>query len=279
MNYRAGVTKRVNMKTDTTFCPGDLCLTSSQGGDISAKRIALLEAIGIFGSIAAAARHLDMSYRSAWDAVAEMNNMWDSPLVIKSPGGSQGGSAHLTFQGQELISSFKLIEQEYRRFSKGLTRNLSNLSQFQLSMRRLSMRTSARNQFQGKVEMISIGEINAEVTLAISDQVTLTASITRKSIESLGLSLGSEAYAVIKASSIILIPDDDKIVTSAPNRLCGVVRELRYGAVSSEAIIELEGGKTLAVIFTKESARLPEFQSGSHVCALIKASHIILGVN
>jgi molybdate transport system regulatory protein len=267
------------MKTETTFISSSLYLTNSQGGDVSAKRISLLEAIDALGSIAAAAKQLGMSYRSAWDAVAEMNNMWNSPLVEKSPGGTHGGGTRLTSQGRELIAGFKLMQQEYHRFTQGLTRNLSNFNQFQQSMRRLSMRTSARNQFQGKVEVIGVGEINSEITLAISDQVKLTASITSESVESLGLSLGSEAYALIKASFIILIPDDEKIVTSARNRLCGIVRELRHGSISSEAIIELEGGKTLAAVITQESAKLPEFQPGSLVCALIKASHIILGVN
>jgi molybdate transport system regulatory protein len=267
------------MKTEATFISSNLCLTSSQGGDISAKRIALLEAIGALGSISAAAKQLGVSYRSAWDAVDEMNNMWDAPLVEKTPGGSHGGGTLLTTQGQELITGFKLMQQEYHRFTEGLTRNLGDFYQLQQSMRRLSMRTSARNQFQGRVDAISMGEINAEITLAINEQVRLNASITRESVESLGLTPGSEAYALIKASFIILVPAGEKLVTSARNRLCGIVRELRHGAISSEAIIELDGGKTLAAVITKESAQAPEFQCGRQVCALIKSSHIILGVN
>ena len=51
----------------------------------------MLEAIGSQGSISAAAKQQGISYRSAWDAVNEMNNLWDSPLVEKSPGGAHGG--------------------------------------------------------------------------------------------------------------------------------------------------------------------------------------------
>jgi molybdate transport system regulatory protein len=267
------------MKTESTFLTSSLSLTSSQGGDISAKRISLLEAIDALGSISAAAKQLGMSYRSAWDAVAEMNNMWDVPLVEKSPGGAHGGGTRLTAQGRELITGFKLLQQEHRRFTEGLARNLSNFTYFQQSMKRLSMRTSARNQFQGKVEKISDGPINSEITLAINDRDRLTAIVTSESVDSLDLSLGSEAYALIKSSFIILIPANQKMITSARNCLCGIVRELRHGSISSEAIIELEGGKTLTAVITEESAQAPEFQQGSPVCALIKASHIILGVN
>lgn len=267
------------MKHETSFSSANLCLTSVQGGDVSGKRITLLETIDSLGSISAAAKQLGMSYRSAWDAVAEMNNMWDAPLVMKSPGGSHGGGTRLTEQGRELIAGFKLMQQEYQRFTDGLIQRLGDVARLQQGMRRLSMRTSARNQFQGKVELINTGEINSEITLAINEHLRLIASITRESVDSLGLAVAGEAYALIKASFIILVPDDKNIVSSARNRLCGVMRELRHGEVSSEAIIELQGGKTLAAIITKESAELPEFQPGAPVCALIKASHVIVGVN
>lgn len=267
------------MKAKTTRVTGDLHLSGAEGGDVSAKRIALLEAIDALGSIAAAAKELGISYRSAWDAVAEMDNLWESPLVEKYPGGSRGGGTRLTPAGRELIAGFKLLQQEYRRFMEGLGRDLPDFVRFQQRLRRLSMRTSARNQFRGRVTMISTGPINGEVTLALSERDRLTAVVTRESVEHLGLSLGSEAYALVKASFIILAPADDRFVTSARNRLCGTLRELRHGAVSSEAIIELEGGKTLSAIITKESAEALELEPGSPVCALIKASHVILGVN
>jgi molybdate transport system regulatory protein len=267
------------MKADSTFVAGDLRLTSSQGGDVSAKRIALLEAIDGQGSIAAAAKQLGMSYRSAWDAVAEMNNMWDAPLVEKSPGGAHGGGTHLTPQGRELITGFRQMQAEYARFTEGLNRNLADINRLQQGMRRLSMRTSARNQFQGRVTAVNAGPVNAEIILAINERDSITAVVTSESVEQLGLEPGSEAYALIKASFIILVPGGETAVTSARNRLCGTVREIRHGSVNSEAIIELEGGKTLSAVITEESARAPEFQEGSPVCALIKASHVILGVN
>jgi molybdate transport system regulatory protein len=267
------------MTAEPTFMTNGLRLISSQGGDVSAKRIALLAEIDAQGSISAAAKRLGMSYRSAWDAVAEMNNMWNASLVEKTPGGAYGGGTRLTAEGKELIAGFTMLQQEYQRFTEGLSRHLADFGRLQQSMRRLAMRTSARNQFQGTVTSITPGPINSEVSLAINERDCLTAVVTSESVDSLGLSLGSEAYALIKTSFIILVPADEMLVTSARNRLCGIVRELRHGSVSSEAIIELEGGKTLAAVITEESATAPDFQAGSKVCALIKASHVILGVN
>jgi molybdate transport system regulatory protein len=263
----------------STFVTGELRLSSSQGGNITAKRIELLEAVDSQGSISAAARQLGISYRSAWDSVDEMNNLWEAPLVAKQPGGVHGGGTRLTPEGRKLIDGFKLLLEAYHRFTEGVSHNLDDFERFQQSIRRLSMRTSARNQFQGRVELISSGPVNTEITLAINERDRLSVVITSESVEQLGISLGSEAYALIKASFILLAPDNDHCLTSARNRLCGTLRELRHGSVSSEAIIELEGGKTLTAIVTEESAKAMALEPGSPVCALFKASHVILGVN
>lgn len=267
------------MTDQSRFLTGQLHMSGAGGGDISGRRIELLEAIQQTGSISAAARRLSMSYRSAWDAIDEMNNMWDVPLVTKSAGGSQGGGTRLTEHGLEVIDSFKLMQQEYRRFLDSMSRNLGDLDRLQQVIRRFSMRSSARNQFQGRVDTINPGPINSEVSIAINEREHLTAVITTESVEQLGLTLGREVYALIKASFIILVPANERCVTSARNRLCGTVRELRHGTVSCEAIVELDGGKTLAVIITEDSANAEAFQPGKPVCALIKASHVILGVN
>lgn len=141
------------------------------------------------------------------------------------------------------------------------------------------MRTSARNQFQGRVDAIKAGPVNSLVTLAISERDRLIASVTSESVESLGLAPGSKAYAVVKASFVVLMPEDEAVKISACNRLCGTVSGLRHGTVSSEASIALTGGKTLTAVLTEPSAQLPEFEVGRRVCALISASHVILGVN
>jgi molybdate transport system regulatory protein len=267
------------MNGPSTQITGDIRLRADSKGDITAKHIELLEAIDALGTISAAARHQGVSYRSAWDAVDRMNNLWESALVTKQPGGSRGGGTQLTDEGRRLIDSFKRLQEEYRRFTESLNHSLFDITRFQQINRRFTLRTSVRNQFQGRVDMISIGPVNAEVSLRINEQDRLTAIITSESVEQLGLSLDSEAYALIKASFIILTPADDSLITSARNRLCGTLRELRHGPVNSEAIIELEGGKTLSAIITEESARAMALEQGSRVCALVKSSHVILGVN
>ncbi len=254
-------------------------MAGQDGTDLTAERVALLEAIAEHGSITAAAKALGISYRSAWDAVNTINNLSDPPLLERRPGGPRGGETLLTRQGQNLIDAFRRMEAEYRRMLAAMSRDISDLDQLQQLMRRLSMRTSARNQLRGTVINTKVGPVNAEVTLAINRDSRLTATVTRESLEEMGLEEGRDAYALFKASSVILIPPNDGLRTSARNRLCGIISHIQRGPVNSEVIIELEGNKHIAAIITSESEEQLGLGKGKALCALIKASHVILGVD
>jgi molybdate transport system regulatory protein len=73
-------------------------------------KIALLEAIGNTGSITAAAKSLDMSYRRAWLLLDELNRSLEHPAVDSAKGGLQGGGSSLTEAGQQLITLYRRIE-------------------------------------------------------------------------------------------------------------------------------------------------------------------------
>jgi molybdate transport system regulatory protein len=68
-------------------------------------------------------------------------------------------------------------------------------------------RTTARNALSGKVVRREDGAVNSEIVLEIEPGKTITATITRESAESLGLTVGSPASALIKASHVILAVD------------------------------------------------------------------------
>ncbi len=140
------------------------------------------------------------------------------------------------------------------------------------------MKTSARNQFLGTVKSIKLGAVNAEVVLDIGGGQTLAAIITNESVHHLGLRVGSEAYALVKAPWVIVTTSGD-FKTSARNELHGTVVRCQEGAVNGEVIIELAGGKSVAAIITNDSIKSLGLKEGVKATALIKASHIILAVN
>lgn len=63
---------------------------------------------------------------------------------------------------------------------------------------------SARNVLKGKVKKITMGAVNAEVTLEIATGIEIVAMITKSSAERLALKEGKPAYAIIKASSVMV---------------------------------------------------------------------------
>ena len=69
------------------------------------------------------------------------------------------------------------------------------------------MRTSARNQFEGEVVELKHGAVNDEVTLRTQDGLEIVAVITHGSATSLGLAAGKKAFALVKASSVIVMVD------------------------------------------------------------------------
>jgi molybdopterin-binding protein len=66
------------------------------------------------------------------------------------------------------------------------------------------MRISARNQLKGKIKSITPGMVNTEVVIELPGSTEVVSIITKNSADTLGLAVGKEVYAVIKASSVML---------------------------------------------------------------------------
>ncbi|MDF3837464.1 winged helix-turn-helix domain-containing protein [Cupriavidus basilensis] len=77
---------------------------------IGPGKVALLEAIRECGSISAAAKRLEMSYKRAWDLLNEINRSLQQPAVDSEHGGAQGGGTVLTPVGEEVIRLYRSAE-------------------------------------------------------------------------------------------------------------------------------------------------------------------------
>lgn len=140
------------------------------------------------------------------------------------------------------------------------------------------MKASARNQFAGTVSEVRIGAVNAEVYVALKNGETLVAAITKESAESLGIKVGSNVIALIKASQIIIVTDFGGYRLSARNQLQGTVIEVKPGAVNAEVDIELKGGERVVFTVTSDSVETLELAVGQPVTAVFKAGAVILAV-
>lgn len=140
------------------------------------------------------------------------------------------------------------------------------------------MKVSARNVFKGQVSQVQEGSVNAEVVLTLPGGETLVAVVTLASLKSLGIAVGKEAVALVKAPWVMLMTESSDIRLSARNCLQGKVLSVTDGAVNAEVVIELAGGSKVYSIVTRDAVNELGLAAGVSATAVIKASHIILGV-
>ena len=259
---------------------GSLWLASGgkDGAAAGHGRIALLRAIDAHGSISAAAREMGMSYKAAWDAIDAINNLAGTPLVVRETGGKGGGGTRLTPQGKRFIESFALIDTAHQRFLHDVTVALADGGDTLKLLRRLAMKTSARNQFYGKVAALRRGAVNDEVELELPGGDRIVAIITHESTAELGLAVGSDAVAMVKASWVLLAAGDSTLKLSARNQLRGMVQKIVSGAVNAEVTVELPGGTVVTAIVTNSSVDSLGLAVGKPAAVLFKASSVIIGV-
>jgi molybdate transport system regulatory protein len=246
-----------------------------------ASRIALLAAIGATGSITSAAKAVGMSYKGAWDAIDTMNNLAGEPLVVRLTGGKGGGGTTLTPRAVKLIDTFRAVEREHRRFLERAGAAIEGFETDWDLIGRIGVKTSARNQFYGTVSSIARGTVNDEVTLTLRGGHTIVTVLTHESTETLGLAEGVAAFALIKASAVVLFVGDESdapLRLSARNQLRGTVLSVKCGAVNAEVSLGLEGGAVMTAVVTNESASTLGLVEGASAVAVFKASSVILGV-
>ncbi len=141
------------------------------------------------------------------------------------------------------------------------------------------MNVSARNVFKGKISALVDGAVNAEVEVTLPGGDKIVAIVTEGSVKSLGLAVGKEAVAYVKAPWVMLLVGPQAAKFSARNQLTGKVSVLHKGAVNTEVGITLPGGTVVFSVVTNEAVMELGLKEGIEASALIKASHVILGVS
>ncbi len=140
------------------------------------------------------------------------------------------------------------------------------------------MNISARNVFKGTISALTNGAVNAEVQLSLPGGDKIVAIVTEGSVNSLGLAIGKEAVAYVKAPWVILLTGPANVKFSARNQLAGTVSKIQKGAVNTEVSLALPGGTTVFAVVTNEAVMEMGLKEGSAASALIKASHVVLGI-
>lgn len=258
---------------------GHLTLETPLGAVLSEGRIRLLEAIDKFGSLNSAARHVPLSYKAAWDALDSMNRLAPEPLVQRAAGGVGGGGTRLTDYGHQVVSLYRAMESSQQDILDRLkhTPPDADTPALRTLIKRLTMRSSARNQWKTQVAgLVDHGGL-VDVVLKIgedprtSDQIIAT--VTPESAQSMALSMGSEVFALVKAPTISVTRSDPG---SSPgvNVLQGVVTALRAGEHSTGVELGLRSGQTLHAVI--DNALAHALGVGEPAWAVFPGDHVVL---
>jgi len=241
---------------------GRLAFEGAAGVLLGDKRIRLLEAIALHGSLNRAARAVPLSYKAAWDALDEMNNLAEAPLVVRIIGGAGGGGTRLTEHGLRLVALYRAMESSQqdlldrvsspRALAAAVAASNDDAGELRTLLRRMSMRTSARNQLAGTVLGVRTAGGLSQVRLRLEGDEELVAAITPESAETMALRPGSAAYALVKAPWV-------RITASAPRRSTlrnayeGTIAQVQTGAARTQIVLTTAGGRSIAASMAKAS--------------------------
>ena len=236
------------------------------------QRIALLGHIAEQGSITRAAKSAGLSYKAAWDAIDELNNLAQKPLVERSVGGKGGGGAKLTLEGERVLRLYQRLQV----LQAEVLGSDEAASDFNL-LGRLMLRTSARNQLHGQVIAIESHGRNDLIRLQLAGGLTLDAQITHDSTQRLELETGVEVVALIKAGWLELLAPQ---ATATPGHNCmsGTVEAiLAADDGPCEVRIALPNGPVLCALAPPDTLKGLGIGEGQTLQVQFAPSNVLLG--
>lgn len=211
-----------------------------------------------------AASQAGISRKDVLDALDSLNNLAGVALSQR-----EADRLTLTAQGREWLARYRTQEARIQEL-------LSSLPVESKEFLAMFFNISTRNQLKGEVQAISDGAVNSEVTLRLGEH-EITAIITRASVERLGLAAGKTAYALMKASDVMIASREVAAGISARNCLAGTVARIENGAVNDEITLDIGNGQSVVAIITHASVERLGLAVGKPACALIKASSVMIG--
>ncbi|MDD3529150.1 MAG: TOBE domain-containing protein [Gallionellaceae bacterium] len=245
------------------------------GAPAAGRRIGpgLLEELAEFGSLCMAAHRLGLEEGLAWHYLVAANNLADRPLLRPL-----AADAEPTGDARRLLARPATLTDAFERFldtpDGGAFHRFQQRHQF---LSRLAARTSARNQFYCRVASVRRERVNAVVMLDLGGGDRLTAHITARSAEALGLVAGRGCHALVDPGWVEACagaPAQD-----SPNLLSGRVARVQDDPVDAEVAIELAGGRILLATLSHAEIAAKGLAIGRPAHALIQSSQIILAVD
>jgi molybdate transport system regulatory protein len=239
-------------------------------GRLDGRFFDLLAALSLTGSLHKAAKAAGYSYKGA--------SLVHAPLVDKASGGFGGGGTRLTAQGEALLAAWRELQSRHTAFLHEQAAWLATQPALDALLKRMSMKTTARNQFLGRIAAVNPGPATTTVRIALDGGQEITASLTTEAAQELKVKPGQEALALVKSSEVVLVTDFGGYRLSARNQLAGTVSRVERGAVSSLVGATLPGGTVVTASVTNDAVDGLGLAVGQAATAVFKAYAVMLAV-
>jgi molybdate transport system regulatory protein len=135
------------------------------------------------------------------------------------------------------------------------------------------VRLSIRNQFEGTVVAVALGEVMSTVKIRLAGGEEITAAITVEAVRDLGLAEGSAALVLIKSTEVAVATAPVGRI-SIRNQIPGTVVSVEHGAVMTMVKVALDGGEVLTAAITKDGAEDLDLAAGAAATALVKSTEV-----
>ena len=138
------------------------------------------------------------------------------------------------------------------------------------------MKTSSRNAYVGKITAIILGGLNDEVELELTTGEKVYGQLAHASAERLGLAVGTEAMALVKATEILLVNENEDYEVCCRNQFTGKVQKLVRGFVNGEVLIQTASGLELNATVSLDGINRLRVERGATVTAMFKSSNVMI---
>lgn len=266
--------KPARTAADSTLLGAELTLA----GTLDARFFALLEAIDKTGSINRAARTAGYSYKGAWLLLDSAANLASQPLVESGAGGKGGGGSRLTQAARTLLDAWRRLQTAKQAFLHEQEAWINQTPALAGLLRRVAMKTTARNQLAGTIASIVPGPVTTQVSVTLQGGQEVVATITTAAAERLNVAPGKDAILLIKASAIVLVVDFAGYTLSARNQFSGTISRIERGATTSLVVLTLPGGTNLTASVTNDAVDAMSLKVGMAASAVFKAYSVMVAV-
>lgn len=142
----------------------------------------------------------------------------------------------------------------------------------------IMMKTSSRNAYPGKITAVIPGSLSDEVELTLESGEKVYGQISHASFQNLSLAEGKEAVALVKATEIMLVADDNDYAFSCRNQFTGKVVKLVRGFVNGEVLIQTPSGMEINATVSLEGVNCLRLERGCTVVAMFKSPNVLMAV-